>query len=380
MDATGGSLASVGSGGAASAGGSFLQGIRAAPSTSPRPMSAAGLSGAATPQPTAAGRDLLDQVSVLKQSLRDLQQGYSEAWDNILELRKWAARTDASVGDLQEGMRSLSSVTEANRSEVARTSSCLERVRINLDTASLEIAGARDANKVTEATLTRVDSDLSATTSLATQLQHTVERLMDSGMAQIKDELRSNSLQISNLRADGGVFRDNLQQEREKMRELGDQFRMMGDRMNENATRAQILEQRLAETMTALSATRQNVEDLNLSTTRLYDDHERSKADNTELRNSLKRVHAHVRSQREALDNTGNLMKQMQNSVGAKNDGVDELRAQLQTLNDRHDRTHTTMSQLKKAMAEGSLPNVGEAGSRQSFLSKHAAIQGAWTR
>lgn len=310
-------------------------------------------------QTVAMCRHLQEQIRILEGKIGELQKGLQNAHESVSDLKDGSGASNSAIHSLQEGLKQTNGVVDSNRKELARTNGNVQKLQQGLEQANQTVAGLRDAQTMTNNRLEKVANDLGLTTGLATRLQEHIEKKIDKDIQNLRDESAKTNLDLRHLKADEEAVKEGLHEEREKVRENTVKIKNVADDLGHANTKISILEQRLTDTTGNAKATRQNLEDLNIATLKLHEDHENTKANMNELRGSVKKAHSHIKQVHENVDRVGYSLSNTQRKLEDNNDdtsgaqeNVEDLRTKLNALKDAQDRANTMIQMLRRDLAE----------------------------
>mmetsp|Transcript_103712 Transcript_103712/g.293150 ORF Transcript_103712/g.293150 Transcript_103712/m.293150 type:complete len:412 (+) Transcript_103712:82-1317(+) len=310
-------------------------------------------------QTLAISRHLQEQIRAVEMQVADLSKGLADAMDAVGTLRGQASGAGSAMHALQDGLRQTNGQLDAQRKELARTNGSVQKLQQGMDQANSNIAGLRDAQSVANNNTQKLANDLGVTSALAGRLQEAIEKRIDGEIRALNDELAKTNLDLKHLRADGEAVKDVVHEEREKSRDLSAKVKSTIDKLGATDTRANILDQRLADNTANIKATRQNLEDLNVATLKLHEDHENTKGNLNDVRSSVKKCHSHTKQVHESLERLGAahaaMARRLEDNDGHTDDSrkhVEDLRSKVQALREGQERAGAVLGTLRRELSE----------------------------
>lgn len=312
-----------------------------------------------TGQTIAISRHLQDQIRLIETKLVELQKGLLDANEGVIELRDSSVVTNHAVHALQDGLKSTNNMVEANRKELGRANGGAQKFQSVLEQVNTMVAALRDTQKVTNNGLQKLGQDQVETHTLAVKLQESIERRLDLDIAELKSEVGKTNLDLKHLKADEEADKLCIIQERDKLRESNIKMKSIADDLAETNTLLQIFDQRVQESSGSLKATKQNLEDLNLATLKLHEDHENTKVQVAEVRGSVKKVHTHVKQVHDSLAVTNQglnvctgRLEECCQVVDSLRGSVGDTQGKLNALKDGQERTNGIVQHVRRELQE----------------------------
>mmetsp|Transcript_69260 Transcript_69260/g.202789 ORF Transcript_69260/g.202789 Transcript_69260/m.202789 type:complete len:407 (-) Transcript_69260:26-1246(-) len=341
-------------------------------------------------QTVAMCRHLQEQIRILEAKIGDLNKGLQNAHEAVSDLKDTSGSSNSAIHNLQEGLKNTTSLVDSNRKELARTNGNVQKLQQGLEQTNNGLAALRDAQTVSNNRLEKVANDLAQTTGLAGKLQENIELKLSKDIQTLRDDLAKTNLDLRHLKADEEAVKEGLHEEREKVRDNINKIKNVVDDLGHTNTKVGILEQRLGDTTANAKATRQNLEDLNVATLKLHEDHENTKNNVNDLRSSVKKAHSHVKQVHETADRLGNALagtnRKLEDNNGdtsAAQQHLEDLRSKVQALKDAQDRANTVIQLLRRDLAEvGATTEKVKAGLKEqsSLLLPNLSLDSAEAR
>eukprot|EP00927_Polykrikos_kofoidii_P050311 TRINITY_DN4421_c0_g1_i1.p1 TRINITY_DN4421_c0_g1~~TRINITY_DN4421_c0_g1_i1.p1 ORF type:complete len:434 (-),score=83.97 TRINITY_DN4421_c0_g1_i1:199-1428(-) len=312
-------------------------------------------------QTVAMGRHLQEQMRILQQRLDQLGNDLQDTNGAVSGLKANKDQLGNNVQQLQDGLANTKTLVDSTRKELGRTNAHVQKLHSGVESANDNIASLRDAQKVTNTQMEKLKQDLLQTNNMAKDCQEAIEKRLDLECAQLRDELSKTNLNLKHLRADHEIVKTGFHEEREALRDANNRSKGIANDLAATNTVVGIIEQRLADTVSGLRTTRQNLEDLNTVTVKLHEDHENTKATAAEVLGGLKKVGSHVKQVHEGLDRTANGLVVTQSKLEETTNIVDVIRNDLSDTKGKANalREGHEMSKNQLLMLRGELAEVG---------------------
>lgn len=310
-------------------------------------------------QSMAVSRYLQDQIRALQQSLADLGTGLQETNGAVAELRKNQGGAQQALTSLQDSLANISSAVESQRGELGRTNANVGKLQQGHDDNKDKIGALSDAWKVDHHHILKLDQELKDHADKAHQLSETMKKKIQEDINGLRDELSRTLLDIKHMRADQDALKAGVEGDRENLRLTNLKVKDHGDRMNAWDTYLKILEQRVADNTAGLKAKGKDLEDLNLATLKLHEDHENTKANLGEVGNNIKKVNNHVKTVHSKLEATAQGLQGVAGKLDQQGQDAEDLRLKLQdvgskvqSLGEGQHRNGDTLANIMRELAE----------------------------
>jgi len=310
-------------------------------------------------QTIAISRHLQDQIRALQQGFDEVQRSLMDTNATVTGLHDNSAKSGGTIQQLRDALAATNAIVESNCKDLKRANSNISKLQSGLDEANDSLGALKDAQKVTNTMLQKVDQEHNQTVGQANMLQEAIERRIDLELAALRDGQSKMNLDLKHLKADEDALKEALRVEREALRDTNLEAKNLSDHVTEGDTKMKILEGRLAETAQKQKASTQNLGDLNAATLKLHEDHEHTKATTAELAASLKKAHANVKHVRDCQDKASTSLGTTQAKLDEHSTVLDNVRQNLdqangkvQTLKEGFERSSNMIHYLGEKLAE----------------------------
>lgn len=309
-------------------------------------------------------RYLQDQIRALDAKLHEVVRNLGNTDQAVAALQAGNGGAHSAIHQLQEALKSTSNNLDGTKRELARTNVNVAKCQQGLLDANDSIGGLRELREEQEATnsnLQKFSDDLAATTAMARKLQETIERKVEPDIHLLRDELGRTKLDLAHLEADHKGLKDGFMQDQDNLRDANDRLKALLEQLGATNTKVNSIDKRLSETCMSGKNTKSNLEDLNVATLKLHEDHENTKKDLADLKGVTSKVNSHLKHVHENLDKVSTSLQHTQQKFDDMNvdtdagrQNMDEVRDKVRALENSQDRARDLIQQLRQQLAETS--------------------------
>jgi len=311
-----------------------------------------------------ACRYLQDQIRALDLKVADLHRNMNTSDTAAGDLEKVVNTCTSNIHALQETAKVMQTRLDVNDRELVRTNNNVTKLQKGLHDTNDSMGGVRELREELEATnanVHKLGEDLATTDTHVHKLGETFERKVDPAMQQLRDDLTRTKLELQQLNEDELCVKEGLYQERDNVKQANERIRALVDQLGMTNTKMNNMDKRLGDTTGRSKVNLQGIEDLTLDTTRLRDDHEHTKKQLGEARESVSKAHHHLKQVHQSLDtvaitlqNTQKKLDNTYNDTDFSRQNIDDMRSKVRALENGQDRALDVIQQLRIQLAETS--------------------------
>mmetsp|Transcript_137113 Transcript_137113/g.273484 ORF Transcript_137113/g.273484 Transcript_137113/m.273484 type:complete len:340 (-) Transcript_137113:364-1383(-) len=219
----------------------------------------------------------------------------------------------------------------------------------------------RDELEATNANVHKFGEALANTSAQVHKLGETLERKFEPSVQQIKDDLTRTKLDLQQLSEDEVLVKEGLFQEKDNVKQANERIKALVDHLGLTNAKVNNIDKRLGDTTGRSKATLQGLEDLTLENTRFREEHEHTKNQLLEAKESVNRAHQHLKQVHQNLDTVAKGLQHTQkklddthNDTDFSRQNIDDVRSKVRALENGQDRALDVIQQLRIQLAETS--------------------------
>lgn len=319
-------------------------------------------------------KHLMNEIRSLQQKHEDLEKDFYHANDGQSGLRAMLDETNSDVRSLKEGLDAANSAVDALRKDGGRSTSNILKLLAGHEQTNESLAAVREAQKVNNTKLQKIEQDLTNTTGLATNLQDAIEKRVLIDISALQDELSKTNHFVNKLHEEEQSTKTNLQDERKNLRATNKDLQTLRDDLTNTNTVVHIVETRLADNTNGLKAARATLDELGSFVQKVDQDMEKAKKEVSHVQSGVKTNTANIKKNTDALDRAVTGLQGIQSRLDEAGGGLDSTRRGLETIQGRvqsllenQEMAHRTIRNMKAELAEvASTANQVKNGLRET--------------
>jgi len=254
-------------------------------------------------QTLAIAKHLSEQIEELKMQVSGLQDTCGGSGDVVKNLQEGLSKTNMSLRDLQDGHDKLSTVVDSQKKDLGRTNARVTKLHTGLQTAMEKVEGLQEAATISSTNFKAMMSSLAQTTATAHAVREDVELRIGTKFEKLQDMVGRLDHDLASLREYDELDKVAAQEQKQEMRATNAVVQAVKDDLAKTNTVCQMFEQRLSDAAQSLKETRSGSEACNNMVLVLKEDHEATKSDVTEVRDSARRVGTKAKQVNDGLEN-----------------------------------------------------------------------------
>mmetsp|Transcript_95291 Transcript_95291/g.188866 ORF Transcript_95291/g.188866 Transcript_95291/m.188866 type:complete len:411 (-) Transcript_95291:73-1305(-) len=308
----------------------------------------------------AINRHLQEQIEALQAEVSDVNTKLKETVDALEDLRK-SVPTPNSTAEvkLRDDVAGVRVATEDQRNDLTRTNEVVTKLQNGLGDNRDTIVKLQDMHKNANINLNKVAKDLAEQTAQQKKMQNTMERRVQADITMLGDGVSTANLDIKHLRGDVMMLIQGLRDEREEMRQNNLRAQEASDNFKAMKINVAALEKRVEDNTLGRKALREELDEVNLSIKKLFDDHEHSKKRNNDLTIMTSKIQDHVKElhkkQEATLQNLGTTQNKLHETMSDSEDlkrAVDQALNSVQHLGESHQSSNRTINDLHAQLSQ----------------------------